>query len=289
MACRSARGCADVVGTVAVVGLGLIGGSLAMAWSAAGIRVLGVEKDADTARQALQAGAVASLCPPDGISEAQAVVLAMAPHACIAFLREYAAVLPRGAVVTDVCGVKQAVVAACEALCRPYGLRFVGGHPMAGKEHNGFGNAQADLFEGASYILTPTDQTEPAALDTVRDLALAAGCDGCTYTTPEEHDRRIAFTSQLPHVLAGAYVRSPQWARHTGFSAGSYRDVSRVAAVDETLWSELFLQNRQALCEEIGGLVERLSAMQKALEEENTEKVAGLIRAGREAKEQLSE
>ena len=275
--------------TVAVVGLGLIGGSLALAWSRAGLTVWGVEIDPAVAEKALAAGAAERICVPEELAGAEVIVLALPPRACVRFLEQYADRLPAGAVVTDTCGVKQTVVAGCEPVCQRCGLRFVGAHPMAGKEHNGFANAQADLFAGASYILAPTADTDPAALDTVRDLALAAGCAGCTYTTPAEHDVRIAFTSQLPHVLAGAYVRSPVCASHVGFAAGSYRDVSRVAAVDEKLWSELFAENSAALQQELDGLIERLGQMRDALQTADRERIAALIREGRMAKEQMRE
>lgn len=284
--------------TVAVAGLGLIGGSLALAllkntdW-----RVVGMDLRPQTARAALGAGLAAAGLPegepvPAGLfpaaellKNADLLVLALAPEPALDFLKRHAHLLPHGAVVTDVCGVKQWIVSACAPVCAERGLRFIGGHPMAGKERSGFSNADADLFRGASYILTPTPDATPAALEAVKALAAAVGCNEVTVTTPAHHDRMIAFTSQLPHVLAGAYVKSPVSLYHAGYSAGSYRDVSRVATVDERLWSQLFLLNRDFLLQEIDGLIDNLSACRKAIASEDRVELEQILREGRLRKE----
>ena len=284
--------------TVAVAGLGLIGGSLALAllqntnW-----RVVGIDRQPETVRAALQAGLSAAGLPegepaaeglaPAGqlLGQADLLILALAPQPALEFLNRHAHLLSAGAVVTDVCGVKRRIVSACGPLCSGRGLRFVGGHPMAGKERSGFSNADPTLFHGASYILTPLPDTDPAALEAMKTLAAAVGCKEVTVTTPDHHDRMIAFTSQLPHVLAGAYVKSPVSLQHAGYSAGSYRDVSRVATVDERLWSQLFLCNRDYLLEEIDGLIENLSACRKALAAEDGDALERVLREGRLRKE----
>jgi len=173
----------------------------------------------------------------------------------------------------------------CLPICEEYGLHFIGAHPMAGKEKNGFSQADASLFNGASFIITPHDNTPDHVMDVMHSLAKAIGCTRLTVTTPEEHDRMIAFTSQLPHVLAGCYVQSPCSARHEGFSAGSYRDVSRVATVDETLWSELFAENSDLLENEIEHLIVRLEEFRKAVEERNEEHMMRMIKEGRLCKQ----
>ncbi|MCI8361225.1 MAG: prephenate dehydrogenase/arogenate dehydrogenase family protein [Clostridiales bacterium] len=284
--------------TVAVAGLGLIGGSLALAllqnteW-----RVVGIDRQPETVRAALRAGLAAAGLPEgepaaDGFSpaaqllgQADLLILALAPQPALDFLKGHAHLLSPGAVVTDVCGVKRQIVSACGPVCAERGLRFIGGHPMAGKERSGFFNADERLFCGASYILTPLPDTDPAALETMKTLAAAVGCKEVTVTTPAHHDRMIAFTSQLPHVLAGAYVKSPVSLQHAGYSAGSYRDVSRVATVDERLWSQLFLCNRDYLLEEIDGLIENLSACRRALAAEDREDLEIILREGRLRKE----
>ena len=272
--------------TIAIVGLGLIGGSMALALRRSSRYILyGLDSDPVTLMNALKRSAVDKAGGAELLARADLVILALPPEAALAFLRDNAAAIKPGAVVTDVCGVKQAIVEPATALCAA-GLTFIGGHPMAGKEKGGFDNADAALFEGACYILTPTPSTPAAVVDGMKELAAQLGCARMTVTTPAHHDRMIAFTSQLPHVLAGAYVKSPCCLYHAGFSAGSYRDVSRVAAVDETLWAQLFLLNQTALCAEIDGLMERLQACRDAVAAGDRQALTALLREGRERKEE---
>ena len=272
--------------SIVIAGLGLIGGSMAMALRQAGCRtVYGIDINADTCAAALKKGAVEKAGGPELLANADILVLALAPDAALAFMKENAAWLPPGTIVTDVCGVKRPVVEALTPICTEHGLHFIGGHPMAGKEKSGFYAADPYLFRGASYILTPTESTPDTAVETMRALADALGCAKLTITSPGRHDRMIAFTSQLPHVLAGAYVKSPCCPFHKGFSAGSYRDVSRVAAVDETLWSQLFLLNADDLCEEIDTLISNLSLCRDAVASGDRERLEQVLREGRRIKE----
>lgn len=274
--------------TVLIVGLGLIGGSLAYALTRSGkYEVVGSSRRIETVEEALDAGAIARPADPNGWGEADIVMLCVSPTATVSLLRQHVAELRPGTVVTDVCGIKEAIVAECTAISRPHGVHFVGAHPMAGKEKNGFEHADADLFRQASYILTPTDETPEAAVETMRELALAIGCARVTVTTPENHDRMIAYTSQIPHVLAGAYVSSPRCADHVGYAAGSYRDVSRVATIDEELWSELFLLNRDQLGAELDELIANLQKYRRALTDADSGALNALIRFGRESKQKF--
>ena len=276
--------------SVILYGLGLIGGSMAKALARhGGYRLFGADRDPAAIAWMREVGAIAGEVSGEALSEADLVVLALPPAACRTVLLEIRDSLRPGTLVTDVCGVKTAVTDACLPLCQERGLVFVGGHPMAGRERGGWKNATHNLFRGASYILTPPEGTPPAAMDTLRAFADALGCASCTVTTPEHHDRMIAFTSQLPHVLAGAYVQSPVCPDHGGYSAGSYRDVSRVAAVDEILWSELFSLNRTPLLEELDGLIARLEAARNAIASDDREAIAAVIRKGRLVKENLGE
>ena len=272
--------------TIVIVGLGLIGGSVALALSATEkYTVLGIDIDPETVTQAVSCGAVSACGGVELLEQADAVVMALSPQGTIRFLQEHVARIPQGALVTDVCGIKRDVVTACEPLCAAHGLRFVGGHPMAGKEHNGFVNACADLFHRASYLIAATDDSDPAAVEQVKTLAADLGCRQTVMTTPAEHDAIIAFTSQLPHVLAGAYVKSERCARQHGFTGGSYQDVSRVATVDEHLWTKLFLGNRDNLIQEIDDLIAHLTAYRDALANEDAAALADAIREGREIKQ----
>ena len=273
--------------TIAIVGLGLIGGSMALALRRSSRYILyGLDSDPVTLMNALKRSAVDKAGGAELLAHADLVILALPPEAALAFLRDNAAAIKPGAVVTDVCGVKQAIVEPAAALCEAAGLTFIGGHPMAGKEKGGFDNAAAARVAGGGYIRPPPPAAPAARGAGMKELAAQLGCARMTVTTPAHHDRMIAFTSQLPHVLAGAYVKSPCCLYHAGFSAGSYRDVSRVASVDETLWAQLFLLNQTALCAEIDGLMERLQACRDAVAAGDRQALTALLREGRERKEE---
>lgn len=269
-------------GTVVVAGLGLMGGSFAFALQeAAPVKIVGIDRDPQVLMQALKRHAIDEACNDELLSQADLLVLALPPRAAVALLKEAAPKMKAGAIVTDLCGVKRYVMRECVPLCEAYGLHFIGAHPMAGKEKNGFAQADAALFDGASFIITPHENTPEHVIDTMHALAKTIGCTRLTVTTPEEHDRMIAFTSQLPHVLAGCYVQSPCSARHEGFSAGSYRDVSRVATVDETLWSELFAENSDLLENELEALIARLEEFRTAIEHKDEAHMSRMIKEGR--------
>lgn len=273
-------------GTILIAGLGLMGGSMALALQeATPAKIVGLDNNPETLMQALKRHAIDEVCTSELIAEADMLILALAPRTAVAVLGELAPQMKKGAIVTDLCGVKRYIVEECTPICEQYGLTFVGAHPMAGKEKNGFAQADAALFDGASFIITPAEDVSSETMDAMHKLAKAIGCTRFTVTTPEEHDRMIAFTSQLPHVLAGAYVQSPCSARHEGFSAGSYRDVSRVATVDETLWSELFLLNADLLDNELEHLIVRLEAMRQAIENQDEKHLARMIKEGRLCKQ----
>lgn len=270
---------------ITIVGLGLIGGSFAKAVSRyTAHTVYGIDHSDRVVDDALDCGAVHHAIGTAALEQSDFVALALYPDACIRFLKENAARIPKGAVVFDLCGVKKSVCDALMPVAEQYGFHFVGAHPMAGREQNGFDYSDADLFSGASFLVTPCG-ADSQAVETVKALALSIGFGRVVVTTPEEHDHAIAFTSQLPHVLASAYVQSPECPKHSGYSAGSYRDVSRVALINENLWPQLFIQNAPALCDEIAGLVDRLNVMKEAVEQKDEEKLRELLRQSREIKE----
>lgn len=272
--------------TLAVIGLGLMGGSVAKALRGSGkYKVIGFDRDEAVCRRALEEGVISSVWEYGTALAADMTLLCIAPQAARDFIGNNTQLLKKGSILSDICGVKRELTSFGESCCEPLGIRFVGGHPMAGRERSGYEHAVSDLFANRSYIFTKTDRTDGAALDTMTELAYDIGCSDVTVTTPDEHDRMIAFTSQLPHVLAGAYIKSPQSDRHKGFSAGSYHDVSRVASVDEKLWSELFLMNRDNLLCEIDTLIENLNEYKRALENRDREAVGNAVMKGRILKE----
>lgn len=272
--------------TALIVGLGLIGGSVAKSlkknsdWT-----VIGYDKDRSVMTEAVNCGACDGIWNENCPSDADITVICLPPSAAVSFLKEKASLLKKESVVTDVCGIKRWVVEKCDAVCRESGLHFIGGHPMAGKERSGFKNSDENLFNRASYILTPLEFTSPAALETAKEFASALHVAKITVTTPEHHDRVIAFTSQLPHIIAGAYVKSDTCQMRHGFSAGSFKDVSRVATVDENLWTELFIKNRELLLPEIESMIERLNEYKEAVLNNDAERLSLIIKQGRIIKE----
>ncbi|HIY27440.1 MAG TPA: prephenate dehydrogenase [Firmicutes bacterium] len=275
--------------TILIVGLGLIGGSIAKALRTfTPHRVLAMDQDPEALDLAMACGAIEGPGYVEDLPQVDVLWLCLYPQAAVEFARKYGAALREDCIVSDACGIKNAVCPQLMELSRELGFVFVGGHPMAGKERSGFEASEATLFRGASYLLVPCGAPDWAK-DTMKELAMDMGFGRVVETTPEHHDEMIAYTSQLPHALACAYVLSPRCPQHKGFSAGSYRDVSRVARINETLWTELFLDNREALSRELSTLIENLSSIQFALDREDGEALRALLRKGRQVKEALGE
>ena len=275
--------------TILIVGLGLIGGSIAKALRTfTPHRVLAMDQDPEALDLAMACGAIEGPGYVEDLPQVDVLWLCLYPQAAVEFARKYGAALREDCIVSDACGIKNAVCPQLVELSRELGFVFVGGHPMAGKERSGFEASEATLFRGASYLLVPCGAPDWDK-DTMKELAMDMGFGRVVETSPEHHDEMIAYTSQLPHALACAYVLSPRCPQHKGFSAGSYRDVSRVARINETLWTELFLDNREALSRELSTLIENLSSIQSALDQEDGEALRALLRKGRQVKEALGE
>lgn len=274
---------------IVIAGLGLIGGSLAKAFQKySSCRVTGIDKDPEVLAAAVRCGAVLRQATPDDLKSADVLYLCLYPQADLDFLKEHSSSLRPGCIVTDVCGIKSYLFPRLLQLAEPHGLIYIGGHPMAGKEKGGFANSDAALFAGASYLLVP-GRAPRNAVQLLTGIAAELGFGRTVETTPEEHDRMIAFTSQLPHVLACAYVKSPCCPKHSGFSAGSYRDVSRVASIDETMWTELFLDNRYALTEELDAMIGHLTDLRNAIHGGDGDALRALLKESRLIKERLGE
>ena len=243
------------------VGLGLIGGSMALALEGyTGLERYAVDHDEWTRFEVLGRGAVrAAWASIDEapLDEMDTVVLCLHPNAAADFVRTQAHRLRAGALLTDVCGVKRPI---CDAVAALDGRDFIylGGHPMAGRERGGFANATPDLFRGSHYILTPDDSVPQESVQLMRQLVTFMGCSDVVLTTPEAHDARIAYTSQLMHVLALALCDQHLLFDSYGFEGGSFRGATRVAALDPKLWCELFLANREALADLTDELIGKL-------------------------------
>ncbi|MCI8622037.1 MAG: prephenate dehydrogenase [Provencibacterium sp.] len=271
---------------VGIAGLGLIGGSMGLALRRGGVQVLGFEQSPQSAARALERGAADRIGGTvDGCS---LVLLAVYPGAAAAFVREHLSEFAPGTLIADLCGIKRCVCAELEPLCRAHGLHFLGAHPMAGRETSGIDSARANLFEGASLVLTPGKGFEEELLEAfIRLMKETAGFANFVRATPEHHDRMIAYTSQLAHVLSSAYIQNPLCERYSGFTGGSFQDLTRVARLNSEMWGELFLKNRDMLCEQLDVLMENLAAYRQALALGDGEKLRALMENGTRIKNEL--
>lgn len=271
--------------TVGIVGLGLIGGSMAKSIKAkTSHTVLGADINDETMLLARVCGAIDDELTAETLPSCDIVLTALAPRAVLEWAAENAAFISKTAIVTDLCGVKRAVFAPLTELAEKFGFAYIGGHPMAGKERGRFINSTDDLFEGASMILTPGSSADPFVLERLDDLFTDIGFSRTVYATPEEHDRIIAYTSQLAHVTSSAYIKSPAAQRQRGFSAGSFKDMTRVALLDEDMWTELFLDNADNLTEQLDILIHHLTEYSKALKNRDAPALRALLKDGREKK-----
>ena len=273
---------------IGIVGLGLIGGSLARAIRAnTAHTVWGADLQRPVVYRAKLLEVIDEELTEDRVGACDILILALFPRDTVEWVRSHAAAIQKGAVVVDCAGVKQAVCAPCWEVAEQNGFTFIGGHPMEGVAKLGFENSRRDMFVNASMILVPHRDLDIETMKKVKDVFDAIGFTRYEIATPEKHDRIIALTSQLAHVVSSAYVKSPTAPEHRGFSAGSFRDMTRVAFLNERMWAELFLLNREDLRREIRGLIDRLEEYDAALAAGDEEKMAALLREGREIKAEL--
>ncbi len=273
---------------VGIIGLGLIGGSMAKA-----IRlntdhyVLGMDIDKTIVTKAKIIEAINEELTEKNIGECDMIILALYPDATVETVRKYAHLIKKGAYVIDCGGVKEKVCYNIPEIAKENGFVFVGGHPMAGIEKIGFKYSNAEIFADASMILTPDDDVKIEDLANIKIFFLSIGFGKITVKTAEDHDRIIAYTSQLAHVLSNAYVKSETAKDHRGLSAGSFMDLTRVAYLNETMWTELFLENKNNLINEISTLIDNLNEYKSALEDDNADGLKELLKKGRELKEAI--
>ena len=273
--------------TVGIVGLGLIGGSFAKAYHAAGKRVLAQDIDRDVLSFAVISSAVDEELTDETMAECDLILLAVCPVAAVEWLQKNAPKIASHTIVIDCCGTKRTVCAACFPIAAQYGITYLGGHPMAGTQFSGFKYAKADLYHGAPMVLVPPRFDDIELLGRVKDLLTPAGFGSYSVTTAEQHDEMIAFTSQLAHVASNAYIKSPTAKKHKGFSAGSYKDMTRVAWLAPRMWAELFLENRDFLLKEIDCYIEHLSQYKAAIEQNDEEELIRLLDEGKKRKEEV--
>ena len=279
-------------GTVGILGLGLIGGSFARAYARAGWRVLAYDVS-DDVMDVARVETVSGVLEAETAATCALLVLAADPGACRDWLVARADDLGPHPVVIDTAGVKQRVCDAAFPLARDHGFSFCGAHPMAGTQFSGFAHARADLFRGAPMVLVPpedlTDSERLDLLDRVHGLLAPCGFGSFSVTTPAEHDRVVAFTSQLCHVVSNAYVKSPTAQVHAGFSAGSYKDLTRVAHLNPGMWAELMMEDAGPLGYELDQIIGALTAYREALAAGDRDRLRELLAEGDRIKRALDD
>ena len=270
---------------VGIVGLGLIGGSMAKSIKVRTAHtVWGIDLDAETMTLSRLSGAIDGALTAENLPFCDLVLVAIRPAAAIRWVGDNAKYINKTAILVDLCGVKRNVCEQLAPIAKANGFAYIGGHPMAGRERGGFVHSSEELFTGASMILTPDQNTDMRMLETLKAFFTDIGFAGLTFSTPEEHDRIIAYTSQLAHLVSSAYVKSPEAQRRRGFSAGSFRDMTRVAHLDEAMWTELFLDDADYLTEQLEILIDHLNEYREALAAHDAEQLQALLKDGREKK-----
>jgi len=272
---------------VGILGLGLIGGSLARAYALEGHTVYAIQRNEAMLSFAMLAGAVHGRLNEETIHTCDLILLAIYPEGSAAWLESNGHLIDPGTLVLDCCGTKENICSRCFPVAAKHGFTFVGGHPMAGSQFSGFKYSRADLFEGAPMVLVPPVFDDMQLLDRVKTALKPCKFGTFSVTTAREHDRMIAFTSQMPHVLSNAFIKSPTAMNHKGFSAGSYKDLTRVAWLNPGMWAELFLENKEHLLFELDYYIDSLKAYREAIAENNEEALIALLDEGKKRKEQV--
>lgn len=270
---------------IAVIGLGLIGASFAKGFKKnTDFTVLGQDKNAEVIKKAVRDGVIDRPVGTE-LSECDIILLGLYPGAAIDFVKDNAANISKNAIVTDVGGVKERVCTGIKPIADEYGFTFIGMHPMAGIEKFGYDNSKEDMFRGASLVITPCEDTSPKKIELLKEAMSPLGFAKFQMSSPEEHDKIIAYTSQLAHVVSSSYIKSPTAMKHSGFSAGSFKDMTRVAHLNEIMWTELFMDNAENLAYEIDTVVKHLTEFSDAVKTGDKDRIFDLLRDGREKKD----
>ena len=272
---------------VGILGLGLIGGSMARAFSKAGHTVYAADTDETILSFAQLSGAVSGEMNSSNIGLCDLLLLAIYPEGSARWLEENAHLVSPNALVMDLCGIKEEICRRCFPLAERYGFTFLGGHPMAGSHFSGFKYSRSNLFQGAPMVLVPPRFDDIMLLQRVKDALAPCNFGAFSVCTAQEHDRLIAFTSQMPHVLSNAYIKSPTALSHRGFSAGSYKDLTRVAWLNAPMWAELCMENRENMLFELDTYISSLEAYRAALQAQDMAALTALLEEGRRRKEEV--
>ena len=267
--------------TFAIVGLGLIGGSYAKALRNLKVRkILGMDISHGIARACLNANMIDEVVEADGsnLREADVIICSVYPEAVVGFVRQNIQNFAEGMLLTDATGVKGTMPLEIQELL-PEGCEFISGHPMAGRQGSGLGMSDAAIFNNSNYIIVPTERNSPEAVHWLEEFARALGCARSVKVSMEDHDKIIAYTSDLPHITAVALVNSASYNENTQyFIAGGFRDATRVADINPDLWSDLFLANRDNVIAEIENYQNQLERWKKAIVEKDREALKEIMR-----------
>lgn len=273
--------------TLGIAGLGLIGGSFAKAYAESDDwRILGYDIDHKITQLAQLSGDIEEELNAGNIGQCDLILIALYPDAAIEFFEANAGRISDQTVVIDCCGTKRKVCEACFRIAGENGLKYLGGHPMAGRHFSGYKYSTEKLFRGAPMVLIPQDRNDIELLEEAKDLLAPAQFGGISVTSPDQHDEMIAFTSQLAHVVSNAYIKSPRAGAHKGFSAGSYKDLTRVAWLNEKMWTPLFMENRDHLIDEIDTIMDHLKEYRDALAECDDERLERILAEGSRKKKE---
>lgn len=274
-----------MIKTVGIVGLGLIGGSMAKSIKKhSDCRVYAFDIKESTMKQALDSGAIDGKL--EDLSTVDLLVVALFPQDTVNYVKEHAGQLHPGAIICDICGVKEKIIPEAAVACRAAGVEFIGCHPMAGREKWGFENSDENLFSYASMIMTPEGADEQKVQE-LEDFWKKIGFGRTVRTTAENHERMIGYTSQLAHVLSNAYIKNPLSMEFSGYTGGSFQDLTRVAKLNPVMWSELFFCNRENLLRDVSVLIDRLEEYRQALLNNDPEEMTRLLKEGSDKKEEL--
>lgn len=272
---------------VGILGLGLIGGSLARAYSRSGHNVYVHDVDHNMLAFSQLSGCVNAPLTKNNIGQCQLILLAIYPNGCISWLEENAQYISKNTLVIDCSGIKEDVCSRCFPIAEKYGFTFVGGHPMAGSHNSGFKFSRSNLFQGAPMVLVPPRFDDIELLSRVKQMLEPCHFGSFSITTASDHDRMIAFTSQMPHILSNAFIKSPTALEHKGFSAGSYKDLTRVAWLNPQMWAELFSHNKENLLFELDYYINSLTQYREALTHDDVDTLTDLLNQGKNRKEQV--
>lgn len=270
-----------------IVGLGLIGGSFAKAYAEAGHTVLGCDADSTTLSFAQLSGTVSAPLTAENIAQCDIVLVCINPAAAVDYVRAMAPHIGPHPIVIDCCGTKRFVCEQLFPIAAAHGFTYLGGHPMAGNHNSGFKYARSNLYHNAPMVIVPADFDDITLLGRVKELLAPAGFARLSVTTAEKHDEMIAFTSQMAHLISNAYIKSPTAGSHKGFSAGSYKDMTRVAWLNPAMWAELFLENKDCLLTELDSFMASLQQYRDAMAADDLGALTALLDEGRRRKEEV--